>query len=70
MGEIECALTNIDGIAQAVVVLREDDPGDKRLVAYYTGREGFSSTALIDSLKATLPDYMVPSAFVIWKASR
>ncbi len=64
LGEIEWALTNIDGVAQAVVTLREDYPGDKRLVAYYTGREGLSSTALIESLKATLPDYMVPAAFM------
>jgi len=64
LGEIECALTNIEGIVQAVVVLREDRPGDKRLVAYYTGRAGLSSTALLQSLKTTLPDYMVPSVFV------
>ena len=64
LGEIECALTNIEGITHAVVVLREDNPGEKRLVAYYTGREGLSSTTLIELLKATLPDYMVPAAFV------
>jgi amino acid adenylation domain-containing protein len=64
LGEIECALTNIAGIGQAVVMLREDRPGDKRLVAYYTGGEGLTSTQLFQSLKATLPDYMVPSAFV------
>jgi amino acid adenylation domain-containing protein len=64
LGEIECALTNMDGVAQAVVILREDRPGDKRLVAYYTGREGLRSTSMIESLKATLPDYMVPAAFV------
>ena len=64
LGEIECALTNIEGIVQAVVVLREDRPDDKRLVAYYTGREGLSSTDLFQSLKTTLPDYMVPSVFV------
>jgi amino acid adenylation domain-containing protein len=64
LGEIECALTSFDGIVQAVVVLREDRPGDKRLVAYYTGLEGLSSTSIIESLKTTLPDYMVPSAFV------
>jgi amino acid adenylation domain-containing protein len=64
LGEIECALTNFEGVAQAVVVLREDRPGDKRLIAYYTGSEGLSSTAIIESLKTTLPNYMVPSAFV------
>ncbi len=64
LGEIENALANIEGIAQAVVILREDRPGDKRLVAYYTGREGLSSTALAQSLRTTLPDYMVPSVFV------
>ena len=64
LGEIECALANIEGISQAAVILREDRPGDKRLVAYYTGRDDLSSTALRESLKTTLPDYMVPSAFV------
>jgi len=64
LGEIESVLARVDGIAQAVVVLREDRPGEKRLVVYYTGREGLSSTALVQTLKATLPVYMVPSAFV------
>ena len=47
LGEIESALAKIDGISQAVVILREDRPGDKRLVAYYTGRTDLSATALI-----------------------
>ncbi|HUV70895.1 MAG TPA: amino acid adenylation domain-containing protein, partial [Terracidiphilus sp.] len=64
LGEIECALANIDGISQAVVVVREDRPGDKRLAAYYTGDQGLNSTVLIEALKTTLPDYMIPSAFV------
>ncbi|MGO8795977.1 MAG: amino acid adenylation domain-containing protein [Candidatus Sulfotelmatobacter sp.] len=64
LGEIESALAKIDGIAQAVVILREDRPGNKRLVAYYTGRDGLSSSSLVLALKATLPDYMVPSVFV------
>ena len=64
LGEIESALTDIEGIAQAVVILREDRPGDKRLVAYYTGPEGLSSTSLLERLKTTLPDYMLPSAFL------
>jgi amino acid adenylation domain-containing protein len=64
LGEIECALETIDEVAQAVVVAREDKPGEKRMVAYYTGREVVSATKLIDALKVTLPDYMIPSAFV------
>jgi amino acid adenylation domain-containing protein len=64
LGEIESALASIEGITQAVVILREDRPDEKRLVAYYTGNAALSPTALIQSLKATLPGYMVPAAFV------
>ena len=64
LGEIESVLANIEGIGQAVVILREDRPGDKRLVAYYTGRADLSSTSLLQALKATLPDYMIPSVFL------
>ena len=64
LGEIESALSSIEGIAQSVVILREDRPSDKRLVAYYTGCEDLSSTSLVQTLKTILPDYMVPSAFV------
>ena len=64
LGEIEGALANIDGIAQAVVILREDRPGDRRLVAYYTGRADLSATSLFQVLKTTLPDYMLPSVFL------
>ena len=64
LGEIESALSQVEGIAQAVVILREDRPGDRRLVAYYTGRGGLSSTDLAHALKASLPDYMVPAVFL------
>src|SRR5208337_921809 len=64
LGEIESVLSKIEGIGQAVVILREDRPGDKRLGAYYTGRNGLSSTSLHEALKTTLPDYMIPSVFV------
>jgi len=64
LGEIESVLSKVEGIGQAVVILREDRPGDKRLVAYYTGRADLSSTSLFQALKATLPDYMVPSVFM------
>jgi len=64
LGEIEARLAEVEGIRQAVVVLREDTPGEKRLVAYYTGREGMAAEGLSGALKASLPDYMLPSVFV------
>ncbi|HSI49716.1 MAG TPA: amino acid adenylation domain-containing protein [Ideonella sp.] len=68
--EIEAMLTH-DDVQEARVVLREDTPGDKRLVAYLvmtesTARDRYRE--IIDSLRlalrAVLPDYMVPTAFV------
>ncbi|HZM74979.1 MAG TPA: amino acid adenylation domain-containing protein, partial [Candidatus Limnocylindrales bacterium] len=65
-GEIEAVLTGHPGIAEAVVVAREDQPGVKRLVAYLVPVSHAPETAeLRELLKATLPDYMVPAAFVI-----
>jgi amino acid adenylation domain-containing protein len=68
-GEIEALLEKCAGIRQAVVILREDREGDKRLVAYLVA-EGTSSrpTALRAALDTKLPDYMVPSAFVFLDA--
>ena len=64
LGEIESALASIEGVGQAVVILREDRPGEKRLVAYYTGRAELMFHLFARALKATLPDYMIPSAFL------
>lgn len=64
LGEIEAALGSQTGIQGAVVLAREDVPGDKRLVGYYTASEPFSAEALRARLAAVLPEYMVPSAFV------
>src|SRR5208282_2613061 len=64
LGEIESVLAKIEGIGQAVVILREDRPGDQRLVAYYPGRAGLSSTSLVQALQAMLPDYMIPGVFL------
>ncbi|MGI9290684.1 MAG: non-ribosomal peptide synthase/polyketide synthase [Gammaproteobacteria bacterium] len=62
LGEIEAELQQCDGIEQSAVILREDTPGDQRLVAYMVGH---ADTAAISSqLKGTLPDYMVPAAFI------
>ena len=66
-GEIEAALVQCGGVRHAVVQLREDTAGDKRLVAYVVPEAEVSET-LIDELRrglqSGLPDYMVPSAFV------
>jgi nonribosomal peptide synthetase DhbF len=65
LGEIEAALTAHPGVARAAVVVREDTPGDRRLVAYVvpTGRP-VPSGALRDHLAAGLPDHMVPAAYL------
>ncbi|MCA1681900.1 MAG: amino acid adenylation domain-containing protein, partial [Actinobacteria bacterium] len=65
-GEVEAALLEHPEVAEAVVVAR-DDGGHKRLVAYLVpaGAGAPSAAALREALKQTLPDYMVPSAFVV-----
>jgi amino acid adenylation domain-containing protein len=60
LGEIESALRDQPAVTEAAVIVREDNPGDKRLVAYVIGE----TTDLKAALKDTLPEYMVPSAFV------
>jgi aspartate racemase len=66
LGEIESVLAGHPGVREAVVVLREDVPGDKRLVTYLTAKEGEPPkvSELRGLLQAKLPEYMVPSAFV------
>ncbi|MCF5710646.1 amino acid adenylation domain-containing protein, partial [Pseudomonas syringae] len=65
LGEIETKLAQHASIKETVVVAREDVPGDKRLVAYFTARaEDVAIEALREHLQALLPDYMVPVAYV------
>jgi amino acid adenylation domain-containing protein len=68
--EIEAALERQPGIAQATVVMREDAPGDRRLVAYIVSTAGalVQPTELRTQLQAELPDALVPSAFVVLDA--
>src|SRR5262249_52044248 len=70
LGEIEAALADCDAVDECIVTAREDEPGDKRLVAYLTEKveSTISIADLRTSLKRKLPEYMVPSAFVILKA--
>ena len=68
LGEIEARLAEQAGVQEAVVIAREDPTGDKRLVAYYTraeGQEEISATGLRAHLSASLPEYMVPAAYVL-----
>jgi amino acid adenylation domain-containing protein len=70
LGEIEATLLQHPTVRQAVVVAREETPGDKRLVAYLIPAEGQDITfkELRSFLKESLPDYMVPSACVMLEA--
>ncbi|WP_158792239.1 amino acid adenylation domain-containing protein, partial [Granulicella sp. L60] len=67
LGEIEARLGEHPGIREAVVLAREDTPGDKRLVAYCTAAqsEPINLEALRSSLSAVLPGYMVPAAYIL-----
>lgn len=66
LGEIEAAIGKFQGIRQSLVMVREDLPGDKRLVAYLLGASNaaISVENLRCFLREKLPDYMLPSAFV------
>jgi len=67
LGEIEAKLAEEPTVREAVVLAREDNPGDKRLVAYLVPAGGarIQESDLRDRLARVLPDYMVPSSFVV-----
>jgi len=65
LGEIEAALRRHPSVDACLVVVREDAPGEKRLVAYVVARAGAADAGeLREHLRRTLPEYMVPGAFV------
>jgi len=68
LGEIEAVLAQHPQVRSAVVIVREDSPGEKRLVAYIITKEELAIAHLRGFLKTKLPDYMVPSAFVFLDA--
>ena len=63
LGEVQAALAGLDGVEQAVVIAREDRPGDKRLVGYVTGTA--DPAEMRAALAERLPAYMVPAAVVV-----
>ena len=66
LGEVQAALAGLDGVEQAVVIAREDRPGDKRLVGYVTGTADPAEVRA--ALAERLPAYMVPAAVVVLDA--
>ena len=65
LGEIELALKDQVSISEAVVLVRDEEKGDPKLVAYISGSEALpTSKQLRDFVKSKLPDYMVPNIIV------
>ncbi|MFN0301309.1 MAG: amino acid adenylation domain-containing protein [Burkholderiales bacterium] len=63
LGEIEAVLNDCPGVSRCAVIVREDQPGVQRLVAYVVGANA-PSERLFEPLKARLPAYMVPAAIM------
>ncbi len=70
LGEIEVALSNHPALKQVFIMVREDSPGDRRIVAYIVPKDGQKPTIseLRAYLKERLPEFMVPAAFVFMDA--
>ncbi len=65
LGEIESALAALPGVKEAVAIVREDAPGDRRLVAYVTGTPALDEARMRDTLVDQMPAHMVPGRIVV-----
>ncbi len=68
LGEIESAIHGFTGITQAVVLVREDAPGDARLVAYISADPSLAIHDLREHLRSVLPHYMIPQNIIVLDA--
>ncbi len=69
LGEVEAAMARHPGVKETVVIAREDEPGEKRLVAYMTATgDAVEVEELRSHMLASVPRYMVPGAFVLLEA--
>ncbi|WP_375511203.1 amino acid adenylation domain-containing protein [uncultured Nostoc sp.] len=69
LGEIEAALSQHPEVRETIVIAREDQPGNKHLVAYIVpNSENLAVSVLRDFLQKKLPNYMIPAAFVLLNA--
>lgn len=65
LSEIVATINQHPGVSESVVLVREDTPGDKRLVSWLVAAPDFDTQALRAALRQQLPDYMVPSTYVV-----
>ncbi len=64
LGEVEQALRSLPAVAEAVVLAKEDDKGDKRLAAYVVANGLFDREEIIAALRERLPEYMIPALVI------
>ncbi|MBL3658752.1 non-ribosomal peptide synthetase/type I polyketide synthase [Fulvivirga sediminis] len=65
LGEIESILNKLNGVSESVVVVHDNDHGNKILVAYLAASELYDETKAKEYLKSQLPNYMIPSKLIM-----